>query len=221
MKVAISNGHEEADFIVKMYRGHSNKLVVINSDINICNEISKKNGIDVIFGDSTSEYDLKLAEINDYDVFIALSNSDVINYIDCKLAKQVFHVKKTIAIVKNPNIVSLFKSLGVDSTISSTYLLGETIKREADIETVLKTLSFEDNKVSISELLISEELAVCNKKLKDIKLDKPFNISAIYRKPNLIIPKGETELVEGDKIFIMAASENKDYITSYFMRGRR
>ena len=43
MKVAISNGHEEADFIVKMYRGHSNKLVVINSDINICNEISKKN----------------------------------------------------------------------------------------------------------------------------------------------------------------------------------
>ena len=84
-----------------------------------------------------------------------------------------------------------------------------------------ETLSFEDNKVSISELLISEELAVCNKKLKDIKLDKPFNISAIYRKPNLIIPKGETELVEGDKIFIMAASENKDYITSYFMRGRR
>ena len=221
MKVAISNGHEEADYIIKMYSGHHNKIVVINSDLGICNELSKKNGIDTIFGDSTSEYDLHLTEIDDYDLFIALSEDDVTNYIACKLAKQSFHVKKTIAIVKNPNIVSLFKALGVDSTISSTYLLGETIKQEANIETMLKTLSFEENRVTISELLIKEEHFVCHKKLKEIPSEKPFNVSAIYRKPNVIIPRGDTTLLPGDKIFIMSASENKDDIMKLFARKNK
>ena len=50
MRVAISNGHEEADYIIKMYKNRRNKIVVINDDFNICNELSKKNGIDIIFG---------------------------------------------------------------------------------------------------------------------------------------------------------------------------
>ena len=221
MKVAISNGHEEADYIIKIFKNHHNKLVVINDDFKICNELSKKNGIDTIFGNSTSDYDLKLAQIDDYDLFIALSNNDVINYISCKLAKQMFHIKKTIAIVKNPNIVNLFKSLGIDSTISSTYLLGETIKQEANIETMLKNLSFEDNKVSIYELLIKDNYYVCNKQLKNIVYDRQFNVSAIYRKPNVIIPKGDTVLLHGDKVFIMSASEDKDHIVELFTRKQR
>ena len=43
MRVAISNGHEEADYIIKMYKNHKNKIVVINDDLNISNELSKKN----------------------------------------------------------------------------------------------------------------------------------------------------------------------------------
>ena len=218
MRVAISNGHEEADYIIKMYKNHKNKIVVINDDLNISNELSKKNGIDIIFGDSTNDYDLKIAQIDNFDLFIALSNSDVTNYISCKLAKQRFHVKRTIAIVKNPNIVSLFKALGIDSTISSTYLLGETIKNESNIESIVKTLSFEDNIVTIFELLIKDDYFVCNKRLKDIAIDKEFNVSAIYRKPNVIIARGDTTLLSGDKVFIMVASEHKDAIASLFTR---
>lgn len=221
MKVVIANGHEESDYIIKMYKSHKNKLVVINDNYNICDELSKKNGIDIIYGDSTSYYDLKSSQIDGYDLFISLSNNDVINYISCKLAKQSFHVKKTIAIVKNPNIVSLFKSLGIDSTICSTYLLMETIKQEANIETIIKTLSFEENKVSIFELLIKEEYYACNKKLKEIESEKQFNVSSIYRKPNVIIPKGDTTILRGDKVFIMSATENKEYIIDLFTRKEK
>ena len=55
-------------------------------------------------------------------------------------------------------------------------------------------------------------------KKRDIAIDKEFNVSAIYRKPNVIIPRGDTTLLSGDKVFIMVASEHKDAIASLFTR---
>ena len=109
MKVVISNGNQSADYIISMYKENKDKVIVINDDEATCKYLSKKNQMDVIYGKSTKEYDLKIAQIDNADLFIALSNDDVTNYVACKMAKKLFNVKRCLAIVTNPKIVSIYK----------------------------------------------------------------------------------------------------------------
>lgn len=220
MKVVVADGNEEADYIIRMYHNRQNSLVVINSSGSIANELSRKNRIDVIFGKPTSEYDLRLAGIEGADLFLALGEKDVDNYVACKMAKLLFHAKRTIAIVKNPENVDLFKRLGIDSAVCSTYLLGETIEQEASIESLIKTLSFEDNKITMLEITVEKDSALAGMALKDLKPDVPLNVCCVFRNPNVLIPNGQTVLLPRDKVFVVASSEHKASVMQFLSRKK-
>lgn len=218
MKIVISNGKQDADYIVSMYKENKNKVIVINDDEEICKYISKKNHIDVVLGDSTKEYDLKIAQIDNADCFIALSENDITNYVACKMAKKIFNVKRCIAIVTNPKNVSIFKQLGIDNCVSSTYLLAQSIKNEASMESMIKTLSLEDDNVIISEVVIQNDNYICNKKLKDLIFPINSSICCIYRYPHIIIPNGNTEIKSLDKLFIVSSPEAKNKVFELIQR---
>ena len=83
--------------------------------------------------------------------------------------------------VQNPKNVSIFKSLGIDSAISSTYLLGEQIRNISSVENLINTLSLEDSKILIVEIRITKESRVVGKTLKDINISDLGSISCITR----------------------------------------
>ena len=58
---------------------------------------------------------------------IALSGKDADNLEVCQLAKQMFSVRKTICMVKNPGNVEIFKELGIDQVISPVHILAQYI----------------------------------------------------------------------------------------------
>ena len=220
MKVVVADGNEEADYIIRMYHNRQNSLVVINSSSSTANELSRKNRVDVIFGKPTSEYDLRLAGIENADLFLALGERDVDNYVACKMAKLLFGAKRTIAIVKNPENVDLFKSLGVDFAVCSTYLLGETIEREASIESLIKTLSFEDNKITMLEITVEKDSMLAKIALKDLRADIPLNVCCIFRNPNVLIPNGQTVLLPRDKVFAVSSSEHKAALLQFLSKKK-
>lgn len=220
MKVVVSNGTQSADYIISMYKENKDKVIVINDDEKMCKYLSRKNQMDVVFGQSTKEYDLKIAQIDNADLFIALSNDDIINYVSCKMAKRLFNVKRCLAIVTNPKNVSIYKELGIDYAISSTYLLAQTIKNEASVESMIKTLSLEDDNVIISEVVIQENYPICNKYLKDISFPSQVSVCCIYRYPHVIIPNGNSQILANDKLFIVSSNENKTKIVD-FIRGKK
>ena len=112
MKVVITGGKHEADFIVKMLKEEHHQLIVINNDRTFAEYISTNNDIAVFPGDPTKAYTLSDAECENADVLLALSDNDTDNYIACITAKRLFHIKRTVAKVRNPKNVELFKKLG-------------------------------------------------------------------------------------------------------------
>ena len=216
MKIVIANGRHEADFMIKKFMLDNHKLVVINSDQRFGHYISNTNHIPVLFGDSTKAYTLDDAGVHDADVLIALSTDDIENYVTCITAKKLFNVKRCVSVVRNPKRVDLFKQLGIDSVICSTYLLGESIKYESLIESFTKTLSLENDKIVITELLIEKDYKIANKIIKNINFPPRVNISCIFRDPEVIIPNGDSLIKSEDKLIIVSTPIDQEMIIEFF-----
>ena len=218
MIIVVAGGNQEADYIIGEFNKPKNTIYVINPDMNVCKYLSKNNHINVICGKINKEFDLGCAQIQDADLFIALSDDDIKNYIACKMAKIMFNVKKVIASVRNPKNVKVFKELGIDSVISSTYLLGETIKSELSIENMINTLAFEDNKILVSEFEIKKNFRIIGASLKDISFPKNTSVACIYRSTGMIIPNGETIIQEGDKVLMVSSANDQKKVQDFICK---
>lgn len=220
MKIVIVNGTHEADFIIKKFKKEKHELIVINSDREFGSYISSSNRVPVLYGDPTKSYVLGDAHIDDCDVFIALSTNDIDNYVSCITAKRIFHAKRVVSVVRNPKRVDLFKKLGIDSAISSTYLLGESIKNESIIENFIKTISIENEKIVISEIQIDEDFLLADKMIRDANFPNFINISCIYRDPEVIIANGNTVIRAYDKLVVVSTPENHEKVVEFIQRKK-
>lgn len=220
MKIVIAGGKHEADFVIKALKEEHHHLIVINQDRAFAEYISTSNDVPVFPGDPTKGYCLSDAEAQGADVLLALGNSDTDNYITCITAKRLFNIKKTVAKVRNPKNVEIFKKLGVDSVISSTYLLAQTILNESSVEKILKTLSIEDEKIVMIELGVEADFSLVNKRIMDIQFPKNINISCIFRDPHVIIPNGSTIIKPDDKLIIISTPNEQEEIIEFIRKKK-
>ena len=218
MKIVITDGEHEADYIIKTYKDRNNDLIVINRDEEICRYLSLNNDIPVMLGRSTRESDLIEAGAEDADLFIALSQNDMDNYVSCQTAKQLLRAKRCIARVMNPKNVDIFRKLGIDSVLCSTYLLGEQIRSAASVENLINSLTLDDNRIIILELRITKDLWVKDKALKTVNLSHLGSVSIISRGPKVLIPNGDSILQENDKVLVATNEENREEVIRMFQR---
>lgn len=221
MRIVIAGGSNTADYIIKNFKNRSNQLTIICFNRDNANYLAKSNKLPVFFGDPTKPYCLKDAEVDGSDLFIALGVKDSDNYVACVLAKRKFNVKKCICIVQNPKNVEVFKRLGIDSVISSTEQLVSSIVAESSLETFIKTMSLEDDKIVLSEIVIKPEFLVANKKIMEINFPKTGSISCIYRKPNVIIPNGSTVILPKDKLLVISTKSDQKDILAFIQKAAK
>ena len=221
MKIVIADGFHEADYIIGLFNTRHNDLVVINEDEDTCRYLSMNNDIPVVRGRATRKTDLQEAGAENCDLFIALSEDDYKNFVACKTAKQLIGAKRCVATVINPKNVSIFKDLGIDMVVCSTYLLGEQIRNLTSIENMVNLLSLEDEKIIIVELRISKELDVEGKTLREINISDLGTVSSVTRNGKTLIPNGQTMISDKDKVLIVTTVENKNRILDIFQRKKK
>ena len=219
MKVVIADGFHEADYIINLFNSRVNDLVVINENEDIAKYLSLNNDIPVMIGHCTKESDLIEAGAQGCDLFMALSEDDYKSYVACKTAKNI-GAKRVIATVINPKNVKIFKDLGIDMVVCSTYLLGEQIRNLTSIEHMVNSLSLEDDKVVILEIKINDSLAVNGKTLAEINISDLGVISSILRAGKAIIPNGQSQIMNGDTVLIVTTTEDQDRIIDIFKRKK-
>jgi len=220
MKIVIAGGTYEAEYIIKMFHSSKNSLVVINSSKEEAETLIKREHVAVYVGYPWRYFVLDEANVHDADVFIALCEKDTDNYASCLLAKKCFGVKKCICVVNNPRNVDLYKDLGIDSVISSTYLLGQSVKSESSVEQLIKTLSLENDRICMIEAVVLSKYRVAGKKLMNIAFPKYASISCIYRDSRIIIPNGQIEIKTRDKLLIVCAPEDQNKVMAFIQQER-
>ena len=221
MKIVIADGLHEADYLIHLFNSKNNDLVIINEDEDNCRYLSINNDIPVVKGRCTRKSDLVEAGAENCDLFIALSDDDYKNYVACKTAKALINAKRCVATVVNPKNVSIFKQLGIDTVVCATYLLGEYIHNFTSIENMINMMSLENEKIIIAEIRINKDLDVEGKTLQQISISDLGTVSSVIRNGKTIIPNGQTQIKENDKVLIVTTLENKSKIADIFQRKKR
>lgn len=216
MIVVIANGNLEAAYVIDSFKEDKhNKIIVINSDKEVAEYLMKRQHVSVYVGNPWRIYALEEAGVYDADLFISLSDNDTDNYVSCILAKKVFNVRKCICVVKNPDNVEIYKKLGIDSVISSTYLLTQNIKTESLEGNLIRSMNLDSNKIVMVEATLLSKYRICNKAIMDIHFPPYANIAYIMRDNEFIIPKGNVVLKPRDTLVIACDKVDENSLKKY------
>ena len=215
MKIVIAGGTHEAEYIVHMFHKRGNQLIVINPSKEEAALLLHRESVRVYVGDPWKAHILEEADAANADVFISLCDRDTDNYVACHLAKKCFGAKRCICVVTNPNNVELYKRLGIDSVISSTYLLGNSVKNESSVEDIIRSIAFENNQVVMIEMKVLPKFRIAEKKIMDLDFPKYASISCIVRKGEIVIPNGQVYVHAKDKLMIVCSPEDQKRLTAW------
>ena len=206
MKVIVVGGGKVGYYLTKTLLEHGHEPYVIENKRALCKNIANQLDIPVYCGDGTSIGALEGVQAQNADALIAVTGRDEDNLIACQLAKRKFGVKRTVARVNNPKNVMIMKKLGVDIPVSSTDNMARLLEREVDTAAMKQILSLNRGEASLSELEIP--MGYKNHGIRLMELDLPGEsvIVTITRNGELIIPRGNVQLLEGDELLVVCAN---------------
>ena len=141
MNVIVIGGGKVGFYLCKTLLEHGHQPLIIEKNKRTCEYASTQLDIPTINADGSTIEALTAANASRSDAVIAVTGLDQDNLISCQLAKEIFHVSKTVARVNNPKNAAVMKKLGVDIPISSTDNIARLLEREVDTARIKALLS--------------------------------------------------------------------------------
>lgn len=206
MKIVVIGGGKVGYYLVKTLLEHGHAPRLIEIDRAACKRIANELDVPVVCGDGTTIDMLETVGTQECDALIAVTGQDQDNLIACQLAKKLYHVRRTVARINNPKNASVMKQLGVDIPISSTDNIARLLEREVDSAAIKQLMPLNRGQASLSELQIPNNYKHSGVRLMELDLPEECVIVSITRDGDLIIPRGNTQILAGDKVLVVCAN---------------
>ncbi|AGK61697.1 K+ transport systems, NAD-binding component [Archaeoglobus sulfaticallidus PM70-1] len=193
-------------------------VFVIEKDEKKIDEIYKLN-VEVIEGNAANINVLSKAKVSKADIFLGVTGVDEVNLLSGIAAKKM-GAKKTIVRVGNPEYVDrpLVKNhpLGFDLVICPQLALARAMANIIMFSGAVDFVSLSGGKLNLIEIVVDENSVLANKKIEDLHLPENVIITAIYRDGELLVPRGQTKVLPGDKVAIVGKSQDLITIQDIF-----
>jgi len=149
------------------------------------------------------------------DVFIAVTENDQTNILTCLLAKQ-HRVRRTLALVSQPELIGLAADLGIDACISPRLAAAGAILKFVRRGEIISLTAVEGSNSEVLEIEISKDSGLLKTPLRDLHFPRGAIIGAIVRGSNYEIPTGDSLLEEGDRVVIFTLPEALQKVERFF-----
>jgi trk system potassium uptake protein TrkA len=169
----------------------------------------------VIHADGTDVDILHEEGIKNIDVFVAVTQEDESNIL-CSLLAKSHGANRAIALVNQPQYVSLAPIIGVDACISPRLSTAGAILKYVRRGEVLSMAMVEECEAEVIELILPESSRILGKPLKEIQVPHGAIIGALVRAEEVIIPGGEDQLAAGDRAVIFTLPEAVPRVEEFF-----
>lgn len=191
--------------------GHNISLIDTNEDV--LEKLS--NTLDVIgIAGNGASYNVQIdAGIEKAHLLIAVTSSDELNLLCCLIAKKAGNCH-TIARVRNPvysqEINFIKEELGLSMIINPELATAREISKVLRFPSAIKIDTFAKGKIELLKFEIREKSPLNNMLVSEIcsSLRSDILICAVERGEEVIIPSGNFVLNLGDKVSIIAPSQN-------------
>ncbi len=149
------------------------------------------------------------------DVFIAVTEKDETNILTCLLARQQ-GVRRTLALVNQPELLGLASDLGIDACISPRLAAASTILRFVRRGEIISLATIEGSNSEVLEIEVKSDTGILDTPLKDLHFPRGAIIGAIVRGEDYEIPTGESRLAAGDRVVIFTLPGSLAKVERFF-----
>jgi trk system potassium uptake protein len=153
------------------------------------------------------------AGIENADAFAATGQSDNVNIVSARIARNIFHVPRVVARLYDPKRAEIYRRLGLQ-TISMISWGSERIYEMLIHSSFDPLISFGTGEVSILSIAIPQKIT--GQLVRDVEVPGEISVVGITRDGKAFIPISGSELQENDIIHISVLSSAVDRIESLF-----
>lgn len=188
------------------------RVKIIERDLTRCEELSQVlKDATIIHGDGSDQNLLAEEGIVQSDVVVCITGIDEENIIISMYANKL-NVKKVITKVNKPSFAGLLESIEMASVISPQeiaasqivrYIRASENSRGNNIKTLYKLVN---NQVEAIEFSATKSSKVLNVSLKNMKIKPNMLIAGIVRDNEVIIPNGDSMILDGDSVIVVTTS---------------
>jgi trk system potassium uptake protein TrkA len=209
MKIVIVGAGEVGFHIAEQLILEKKDVILIEKRAEQAKYASSKLDCIVIQGEGTSLSTLQEADVENADIFIAVTNSDEVNMISCLVVASEFDVPTKIARVRNIEYTqtNIFRktSIGIDFAVNPEVEAAKSIIKTVEQGATSSVFTFDDMDIQLRDVFIGDESPLIGSSMKDIGrlVPKGLIIAGILRDEEVIIPYGDTVILENDHIFIV------------------
>lgn len=167
----------------------------------------------VFVGDSSDQELLMEEHIDQFDVFIAVTNDDEANIMSSLLAKKL-GVRKTMVLIQRDAYVDLVHGSSIDIAISPQHATISALLTHVRKGTINNVYSLRGGAAEAIEIVAKGDensSKVVGREIRDIKLPPGTTIGAVVRGEEVLIAHSDTVIMEEDHVIIFLV--NKKYIS--------
>ena len=155
----------------------------------------------VLHGDAMDTTLLEEENIDEMDAFVTCTGFDEENLMLALMAKQR-GIEDVISKFSREGYRELIERIGIDMALNPLNIITSTILRYIQGEKRIISSLLVQGQAEIMEVIATNDMKLSNVTLKDLHLPDGVLIAGIHRGQEVIIPNGDTKILEDDKVII-------------------
>ena len=216
MKILILGAGQVGSTVAESLVGEANDITIVDTDGDKLRQLQDRLDLRTLTGNAAHPSVLEQAGIVDTDILLAVTQSDEVNLVACKLAATLYNTPTRIARIRATDYLERKEVFSadnfcVDFSICPEQILTDYIAKLIEFPEALQVLEFADGKASLVAVRAFEGGPLVGKPLSFLRTHMPqvdTRVAAIFRKDSPIAPMGDTLVQAGDEIFFIAATDN-------------
>ena len=133
-----------------------------------------------------------------------------------------FGVPRVVGRVNNPKNEWMFNDMwGVDVSVSTPHLLTGLVEEAISVGSFVRLLSLEHGRARIAEVTLADDSPAIGKTLTALGFPRESTVVAVLREGHVLVPRGDTVLLRGDEVIMLAMSEAEDEVRRILIGSAR
>ena len=203
-KVMIIGGGKTGFYLAERLAEFGAAVKVIEKDKERCHYLSTHlEDVMILHGDATDLSLLEEENLDLMDAVVTATGYDEDNLLLALTAKQ-HGVEDVIAKVSRTSYAEIISRMGIDMALNPLDITTSNIMRFVQGSKKVISSQLIQGQAEIMEIIATSHMKILGRPLKELKLPDTIIIAAIHRGSKVIIPDGDTEILEDDKVILLS-----------------
>ncbi len=224
MKIIIVGAGEVGYNIANRLSSEAKHVTVIDTNEAAVSRLSENLDVQTLNGSGSDPKILVEAGIKNADIFLAVTDSDEVNFMACYFANLLSDSIKKLARLRSSSLDPYhdhFKQTNphIDTIINPETEVVNSIRKLIKVPKAADIGTFAQGKVKYVGIRIDAHSPMAGAKLIDFPArfggKRPL-IAAIIRKNRVIVPRGSDNIDQGDLVYLVCQKEQLEYMLNLF-----